>query len=211
MNAQGINTSLKSSIDELCGEFDSITNSRKEELKELAELIMQDRESFGHSKLIFVCTHNSRRSQLSEIWFRAAAWHYGIDKISAFSGGTESTAFNHRMVAAIKRAGFLVEKIEDGDNPVYRIPLSEHDSQAQNMFSKKYDHPFNPDSAFIAVMVCGQADQDCPFVPGASARMALPYEDPKHSDNTPEESAVYDAKVREIGREILYLGYLLTH
>ncbi len=135
--------------------------------------------------------------------------HYKLKGITAYSGGTEATAFNRRMVDAVLRSGFYLASDGKEDNPTYYAKLSNSDPSQVEMFSKKFDDPFNPKADFIAVMVCGQADRDCPYVPGAYARVSLPYVDPKIADDTSEEAAVYDAKVREIGREILYLTRLL--
>ena len=72
------------------------------------------------------------------------------------------------------------------------------------MFSKKYDHSQNPQNAFAAIMVCSNADEACPFIPGADARFSLPFQDPKQHDNTPQEGRQYDERCRQIAREMLY-------
>ena len=195
---------LNDQIKSLQKEAHLIPEERKEILVEIAQEISKQLEDKGESSVIFVCTHNSRRSQLSELWMRAAAQHYKIDQLQSFSGGTEVSAFNKRMVDALIRTGFYILKKEEQVNPSYYARLDQNESPVR-MFSKKYDDPYNPQGDFIAVMVCAQADKECPFVPGADARIALPYEDPKYADNTPEEQAVYDAKVQEIGREIIFM------
>jgi len=206
--AQNMNDQLKSNIKELASSFDLIPDQRKSELKDFSQSIKNDLANDNQSRLIFVCTHNSRRSQLSEIWMRTAAHYYGITGIQSYSGGTESTAFNSRMVYAVKRYGFELEVLDKGDNTVYQQIIAGK-YFGPKMFSKKYDDTHNPDSDFIAVMVCSDADQKCPFVPGAQSRIALPYLDPKAYDNTPDEQKAYDDKVIEIGREILYVVSLL--
>ena len=62
----------------------------------------------------------------------------------------------------------------------------------------------NPEKDFAAVMTCSHADEHCPFIPGATARIALTYDDPKDFDDTPLESEKYRERVMQIGREILY-------
>ncbi len=208
LSAQNMNEKLISNIEELTASFNLIPTTRKSELRELSISIKEDLANDNQSRLIFVCTHNSRRSQLSEIWMRTAAEYFGINGIQSYSGGTESTAFNSRMVDAVKRFGFELEILEKGDNTVYQQVMSGQ-SFGPKMFSKKYDDTHNPNSNFIAVMVCSDADQKCPFVPGAQSRIALPYLDPKAYDNTPDEQRAYDEKVIEIGREILYVLSLL--
>jgi len=199
-----MNLKLSSLIRELEDQENQILEKRKVELIHFSDTINKSLEDLGFAKLIFVCTHNSRRSQIGQLWMRAAAQYYGMQNIYTYSGGTESTAFNHRMVAAIDRAGFLVNKLDEWDNPKYLVHLSDTDENPDIYFSKKYDDSYNPQSNFIAVMVCSDADEACPIVPGAEARISLPYLDPKAADDTPQESEVYDKKMLEIGRELLF-------
>ena len=200
-NAQAMPELLKSNLEALLLEEVTIAADRKTELRELGKIIATNRGQDELVHVVFICTHNSRRSQLSELWLDIAANHYQIPGIRAYSGGTEATAFNHRMVAAVKRFGFPLEEIKEGENPVYQSGMSTE----KEIFSKKYDDPVNPKQDFIAVMVCTDADRNCPVVPGAQERFSLPYVDPKKSDDTPTEGETYDAKVREIGREILFM------
>lgn len=184
-----------------------IAEERKKELAEFAETIKPHLSKKKKDvRVIFVCTHNSRRSQLAEIWLRTAAAYYGIEGFETFSGGTEATAFNPRMVSAIQRAGFAVEKRDSSANPKYVVHTGESDVNQRVLFSKKFSDGYNPQSGFIAVMVCTQADEACPVVPGAAKRISLPYRDPKEFDNTENEERAYDDKVREIGREMLYMA-----
>ncbi len=200
-NAQAMPELLKSNLEALLLEEDAIADDRKAQLSELGKIIATNRGEDELVHVVFICTHNSRRSQLSELWLDIAANHFQIPGIRAYSGGTEATAFNQRMVAAVKRFGFPLVEIKDGDNPIYQSKIS----MEKEMFSKKYDDPANPKRDFIAVMVCSDADRNCPVVPGAQVRYSLPYVDPKKSDDTPAESETYDAKVKEIGREILFM------
>jgi hypothetical protein len=62
-----------------------------------------------------------------------------------------------------------------------------------------------PQQNFAAVMTCSHADASCPLVMGASVRVAIPYEDPKAADGTPEETALYDARSKQIATEMLFL------
>lgn len=191
-------------IEEAKEGMEAIPEERKEELKSIAQYIRQQKEAGENTNLIFICTHNSRRSHLSQIWAATAANYYEIDEdVYTFSGGTEATAFNPRAVAAIERAGFQVEN-PGGDNPHYQVTFSE-EGRKMECFSKKYDHPFNPQKSFVAVMTCSQADKNCPFIPGAGLRVSVPYEDPKVADGTDQESAKYDERCRQIATEMLYL------
>ena len=195
--------SLKSYLKNLLAEFDQIPSDRQEELKGLANYISNRLEKNQGVQLNFICTHNSRRSHISQIWASAAACYFELKNIKCFSGGTEATAFNPRAVAAMKRVGFHIEKSTIGCNPHYQVYCSDSISPIE-AFSKTYDDTTNPRSDFAAVMTCDHADANCPFIPGAK-RFALTYEDPKLADDTPEEIERYDERVRQIGRELLFM------
>ena len=157
--------------------------------------------------MTFICTHNSRRSHLSQVMATVAAEFYRGDggiAIQAFSGGTEATACNPRTVAAFRRAGFSVVNMSGGDNPVYLLQYAES-AEPMNLFSKIYDRAGNPEEDYVAVMTCNHADENCPIVRGASSRISLPFVDPKISDDTPEEAQTYDQRLIEIGREMFFL------
>ena len=145
---------------------------------------------------------------MAELWMRVASAYYDHSEIKSYSGGTEATAFNSRMVDALDRAGFDMVRQQEGSNPHYIGSLDGYGS-SQSMFSKKYDDPFNPNDHFVAIMVCSEADQNCPIVSGADHRVSLPYLDPKASDGTAKEVEAYNAKVLEVGREMLYLASLI--
>jgi protein-tyrosine-phosphatase len=196
---------MNAKIESLIAQEAMISDERKEELTFLAEMIAQQKQEMGFSKATFVCTHNSRRSQLAQIWFWQALDHFGVENVSAHSGGTEATAFNHRMVKAVKDYGFEMIQLDSLKNPRYVVRGGKAGEREMTLFSKKYGDNFNPQKDFIAVMVCSQADRECPFVPGAYTRVSLPYEDPKSADNTPKEAQAYAEKVEEIGREMLFM------
>lgn len=184
-------------------EFEQIPEERKEALQYLALFIENKIKAGEKVELIFICTHNSRRSHISQIWAQTAAAYYGIPNVVAYSGGTEATAFNPRAVKAMEDAGFKIVKTTEGANPIYEVKFSD-DARSVTAFSKKYDDAFNPKNGFCAVMTCSHADQNCPLVLGAAARVATPYDDPKEFDGTAQEAAKYAERVHEIGREILY-------
>lgn len=143
---------------------------------------------------------------MGQLWLEAAARYYGVGGISASSGGTEGTAFNPRAVAALKRAGFDVD-VNPSDreaNPQYLVKMGRK-IPGTIAYSKKYGDPFNPQTDFVAVMVCSEADQSCPLVDGADARFSLPYDDPRYFDDTPSETEKYDERCRQIARELFFL------
>lgn len=181
----------------------NIQETHKESLNKIAGYIREKQEKNEKCEIIFICTHNSRRSHLAQIWAQTAAANYELKNIVSFSGGTESTAFNPRAVASMERAGFKVEN-PGGENPHYSVKFSD-DFPAMECFSKKFSDAHNPQKGFLAVMVCDDADEACPVVPGAEARVSLPFIDPKKSDGTPEEAATYDARSMQIAVEMYYV------
>lgn len=203
MKTPGFYKTLDHYCSTLEAEADQITESRKEQLAELGAYIYKKKKAGKDLKITVICTHNSRRSHLGQIWLEAAAAYYHIGDIATASGGTVATAFFPRAVDAIKKAGFKVESDGSDDNPEYEVSLGE-DFEPIKMFSKKYDHLINPTSAFAAIMVCTDADAACPFVAGADARFSIPYEDPKNFDGTPSAEKAYDERCRQIAREMFY-------
>jgi hypothetical protein len=201
---ESLNPKVASYIEGAIREFDQIPADRKKALEKIV-LYVQSRIAAGHeAKLTFICTHNSRRSLLAQVWAQTAACYYGIPSINAYSGGIETTACNPRTVAALARAGFEIKKTGEGKNPVYEITYC-RPREPLKAFSKIYSDSPNPTSDFCAVMTCDHADKSCPIVKGCSHRVALVYEDPKKFDGTPQETAAYDDRCRQICREMLYL------
>lgn len=194
---------LQPTLNKLTSEFNHIPEERKAIIRQLTEYIAGKARSGQKILLNFICTHNSRRSHIAQVWAQTAAYYYAINNVETFSGGTEATAFNPRAVAAMKHAGFNIVTIKDGNNPFYKVKFSDN-GPALTVFSKKYDDDFNPRKNFAAVMTCSHADENCPLVSGASARIALTYNDPKDFDGTPQEAEKYSERVHEIGREILF-------
>jgi arsenate reductase len=189
-------------------EFDQIPAERRALLKELADYTKNRIAEKKPVRLLFVCTHNSRRSHMAQIWSIAAAAYYGLPLPSSYSGGTQATAFNPRAVAALERAGLRIQKTTNDDNPIYHVRFAEEEP-AITAFSKTISHEPNPKTDFCVIMVCSDADRACPTVTGASERIAIPYEDPKSSDGTPNESRTYDDPSRQIAREMLYVMSLV--
>lgn len=195
---------LSTYVEARIAEFDQIPAARKQQLDEIAAFVSKNVKADKPSKLTFICTHNSRRSQLAQVWAAAAAAHYGTLSVLTYSGGTESTAFNPRAVRALEQAGFQIERQSDGDNPVYRVQFS-YEAPAITCSSKVYNESPNPREGFCAVMTCAKADKACPVVMGASERVAIPFEDPKAFDGTPQETEKYNERCAQIAREMLYV------
>ncbi len=195
---------LRPYIEKLTDEFDQIPAERQKELKKAALFIRTKIQAGEPAQLTFICTHNSRRSHLAQIWTQTAAAYYDVEGVKAYSGGTEATAMNTRTVDALRRVGFSLTDTTGGSNPVYLVKYSDTKPEIRG-YSKVYSAEGNPKDNYAALMTCSQADKNCPVVEGSTFRVAIPYEDPKAADNTPEEAARYDERTQQIGREMFYM------
>jgi hypothetical protein len=199
---------LQDFVAQRAGEFSSIPADRKQQLQQVADFVREQVQAGKPARLTFICTHNSRRSHLAQVWAQTAAAHYGVSTVETYSGGTEATAFNPRAIAALRRAGFSIPDPDAAQNPHYRLSFAK-EADPLDCFSKVYHDAPNPAGDFCAVMVCGEADRNCPLVKGAVRRLAIPYDDPKAFDGTPQESEQYDQRCRQIAREMLYIFWQL--
>jgi arsenate reductase (thioredoxin) len=198
-----MNQALANYIKKFEGEQINIAAERKQLLERMATYISDKKKAHQVVSLVFICTHNSRRSHLSQIWASTLAHHFGIDGIVTYSGGTEVTAFNIRAVNALHKAGFGVIS-PGGSNPKYEVSFSP-EAIPLVCYSKTYDCEENPKRDFAAVMTCTGADDACPIVSGADARFSLYYNDPKEADDTPWEAERYEERLLQIGSEIYLL------
>ena len=181
-----------------------IPPDRRKALEHISAYIAERVGNGGSARLTFICTHNARRSQMAQIWAQTAARFFGVQGVSAFSGGTEVGAFAPPAVSAMARAGFWIDRQFQADNLVYVVHAG-NELPPIRAFSKTFEDPANPRDGFCAVMTCSSADRGCPVIPGANKRVLLPYEDPGSSDGTDRETAVYDERCREICREMGWL------
>lgn len=195
---------IEQKINQLKNSFVVIPDKRKELLNETAQYILGKLKEGKAVNLIFICTHNSRRSHMAQIWAQTAAEYFDVKDIQCFSGGTEATAFNPRAVSAIEKVGFKINKQDYSENPVYKVSYS-NETEPLKCFSKVYSDKFNPQKDFAAIMTCSDADENCPVVFGADARFPIRYEDPKKYDDTEIEGYKYLERFEEIGREMLFL------
>lgn len=193
---------IKQEIKEL--DLNSIPNERLPVLQTIIDYIQSKKDKLEPINLNFVCTHNSRRSHLSQIWAQTMAAHYGIKNVYCYSGGTEATALFPKVVATLLDSGFEIFKISKESNPIYVI---KYDVDAYPIigFSKTYDHQFNPSSNFAAIMTCSHADENCPFIPGAQKRIPFTFDDPKLFDGTPQQTEKYRERSLQIATELAYV------
>ncbi|MDX1666215.1 MAG: protein-tyrosine-phosphatase [Saprospiraceae bacterium] len=204
MNATKIYRELHTYCNARAAEFNEIDKHRREKLQELADYIGEKLKAEDPVRIVVICTHNSRRSHMGQLWLRAAAAWYGLDdQIYSYSGGTEATSIYPRALEVMERAGFEIARTQEGKNPVYEARVGPG-KKSTKLFSKTYDDPYNPKSDFAALMVCSEADENCPFVPGAEARFSLPFRDPKDFDDTIEEMPRYEETCRKMARQFLF-------
>ena len=183
---------------------DSIPNERKVILQPLIDFIQGKVNNKQEIRLNFICTHNSRRSHLSQIWAQTMAAYFNIQNVFCYSGGTENTAVYPMVIKTLENTGFTTNSISIGENPIYSIKFAENQHPII-AFSKKLDADFNPKSEFAAIMTCSQADGGCPFIFGAEKRIPITYEDPKAFDNTPFQSQKYHERSLQIATELLFV------
>lgn len=186
-----------------------VSEERKEILQPLAEFIQKKADAGERINLNFICTHNSRRSHLSQIWAQVMAEHFNIKNVYCYSGGTEATAMFPKVAETLHSQGMEIQKLSETENPVYAVKYSEN-AHPVICFSKKYDDAFNPVSGFAAVMTCSNADVGCPFIAGAEKRVAVKFEDPKSSDGTHEMDRVYFERSLEIAAEMYFVMNLVS-
>lgn len=182
----------------------TIPAARASLLQKLGGHIQRKLDTNDEVVLNFICTHNSRRSQLCQVWADTAAFYFGINKIRAFSGGTEATAFHPNAIRVLKSIGFHISVKAKEKNPVYLILCSKQ-ADPLSCFSKLYNDPLNSTAPFIAVTTCSDAEANCPFIPAAEARFSIKYEDPKKADGTSLEAQAYAERNRQIATEMVYL------
>ncbi len=181
-----------------------ISKERKGDLKPFVDYIQSKVSANKNVNLNFICTHNSRRSHLSQIWAQTAAHYFKIKNVFCYSGGTEATAMFPLVGETLEKQGFQITKLSNEDNPVYSVKYDEN-IPSIICFSKKYDDNFNPKGEFAALMTCDHADENCPFIVGCEARIPVRYNDPKAFDNTPQQAEKYLERSNEIASEMMYV------
>lgn len=201
-----MNQIIKNRCEILSKNFKEISSERKILLEKLANHIQDKLNLNKEINLVYICTHNSRRSHLGQVWGKVAADFYGF-KINTFSAGTEATAFNQNAINALISAGFRVVKLDETSNPKYEVIFGEGKSNI--CFSKTIDDKTLPKENFVAVMTCGDADENCPFIPGCDLRIGTTYFDPKSYDNTVLQNEKYTERSNQIAMECLYVFSLI--
>ncbi|MGJ5640847.1 protein-tyrosine-phosphatase [Formosa sp. S-31] len=199
-------TQLFEAVDKLISNLDtnSISETRKETLQPLIDFIQEKHANGETIRLNFICTHNSRRSHLSQIWAQTLAEYYNIKNVDSYSGGTEATALFPKVAETLINQGFKIQKLSESKNPVYAVKFASNDHSVI-CFSKRLDDDFNPKSDFAAIMTCDSANEACPVVSGAACRIPVTFEDPKAFDGTPQQAEKYAERSLQIATELKYV------
>jgi arsenate reductase len=182
----------------------TIPNERKKTLQPFVDYLQFKVSDHQEIRLNFICTHNSRRSHLSQIWAQTLAFYFNVKDVFCYSGGTEATALFPTVAKTLKDQGFKIQTISESNNPVYAIKYAVNEHPVIG-FSKNYEDNFNPQTDFAAIMTCSQADIGCPVIFGASKRFSIPFADPKVFDNTAEQAKKYREKSLQIATDLYYI------
>ncbi|WP_396153320.1 low molecular weight phosphatase family protein [Flavobacterium sp.] len=182
----------------------TVSSERQSVLKPLADYIQNKVNLQEDIRLNFICTHNSRRSHLSQIWAQTMAFHFNIKNVFCYSGGTEATAMFPKVAETLTNQGFEIQKISDTENTVYAVKFDENQHPII-CFSKTYFDEFNPKTNFSAIMTCNNADEGCPMVFGADSRFPIKYDDPKAFDGTELMNEKYAERSLQIASEMYYV------
>ena len=201
-----IQTNLFSGILQTIKGFDEsgLSKERKSIVQPLIDYIQDKVNRKETIRLNFICTHNSRRSHLSQVWAQTMASYFNIKNVYCYSGGTEATALFPKVAETLQNVGFKILKISEGKNPVYTIKYSDNGNPIIG-FSKTFDSDFNPKSSYAAIMTCSHAEENCPFIAGAEKRIPITYDDPKAFDNTSQQAEKYMERSMQIANEMFYV------
>jgi arsenate reductase (thioredoxin) len=194
---------IKDRCDALIKNFQEISSDRKLILGNLTSYIQEKINGHQPIQLNYICTHNSRRSHLGQVWAAVAADYFQVKNVSTFSGGTEATAFNANAIEALIQSGFIIHTLDDTKNPLYQVFFGSEKSTI--CFSKTYNHSSNPKEHFAAIMTCSDADQNCPFIVGCDVRIGTTYNDPKAYDGSILQQEKYTERSNQIAMECLYV------
>ncbi len=127
-------------------------------------------EAAERSRVLFLCTHNSARSQMAEGLLR----HLAGDRFEAHSAGTEATQVRPLAIRAMDEIG---------------VDISGQESKTLERYLREpFDH---------VITVCDDANEACPFFPGARNRVHWSFEDPSRAEGSEEERMAVFRLVRD--------------
>ena len=120
MNTEFFAENLRSFMRQIFTESQQLPRPRRTLLDAAAQDVAQVLSEAAPVNLLFVCTHNSRRSQFSQLWAATAVNYFGIEDIRCYSCGTEATACNPRTVESLRRSGVRIttQQLSSPENPI---------------------------------------------------------------------------------------------
>ena len=195
---------------DLYPEYVKIPFERKAILEEIANYIIGAQQLDSSGKIIFIETDHLARSILVHAWAVAASYYYGIENVNIYSGGINAPGISQNAIIALEKAGFIIYKIKEENNPEYEIKYS-YSVKPLIIRSIKYNDKSNPNVNFGAIIVCPNADINIPVVKGNNFRTPLYYFDPSAYDGTSDASDLYLEKSKEIATEMFYLFYVIKN
>lgn len=208
MNVININdmyNNLKISIEDWNLPFNSFSKKR---LKILDQLMVYLKELVAKKlelNVIFVCTHNSRRSQFAQFWLDTFLHNFGIENYNIFSAGTVETEVHKNVISVIEHYGFTVTKDSEINNKKYKIALGK--GYEINLFSKEITSVLEAGlGSFVLIFVCDSAYENCPFVIENQKHFSLTFEDPGRYDEDLNALEYYQKCAYKIAAEMHYLA-----
>lgn len=176
--------------------------SRLEKLDALKKYVREKMQKDEDVHLIFVCVQNSRRSHLSQVLAADVIdAHELLHKIKTYSGGVEVTRIHPNTLECLKKLGYKIVQKTSDNNPVFELWINENHSPIL-LYSKNFEYITSQLPSFAAVMVCSEAETNCPYVPGAEKKFLLPYNDPKIFDDTDNAVEEYLKVAKQIREEM---------
>ncbi|HEX2909294.1 MAG TPA: arsenate reductase ArsC [Chloroflexia bacterium] len=127
-------------------------------------------EASSKIRVLFLCTHNSARSQMAEGLLR----ELGKDRFEAYSAGTEATFVRPLAIKAMAELG---------------IDISH---QRSKVLTEYLDQPFD-----YVITVCDAANESCPIFPNARHRLHWSFPDPSKAIGSEEQQLAVYREVRE--------------
>ena len=194
---------LRITIQKSIGLSKTLPTKRINLLKSLSLFITSKLKKKQPIHLLYICTHNSRRSQLGQIWGQVMGEYFEIPHLFTYSGGTKVTTCHPNILTTLNDQGFKITSGEN-KNPLNKICYSD-ELRSIELWSKKYNDTANPRKDFLALMTCSAADKNCPLIVDAKKRISLNYEDPKISDGTKQQEATYQKISLQIASEMSWV------
>ena len=166
-----------------------IPQDRLSLLASLAENMVEIQQK-GALHLLWMDTHNSRRSIFCQVWAKCWAMHHGLEGFEMYSGGIKVEAIHTNTLDALSNAGLFVNRLDARENAHYQLYYQEQKSPVA-VFSKLLGDAPNPQENFLAVYTSETAKERFSSISGAKLTFSLLYPDPKIADGSMEEEVVY--------------------